>query len=83
MKKEQFRNHLKKINKFSSISYVIIVLIAYSVRYTASAEETQQYMFQFAYTIIFLLLLVHLKANNLKQKAIIRYMTDSIRDIEL
>ncbi|WP_154224046.1 hypothetical protein [Marinicella rhabdoformis] len=82
MKTEQFNNHIKNINKRSMVASIVIVLVAFALRFTASPEEVEQYMFQFAYTVLFLLVLVHLKANNLKQKAIIRYITDSISDNE-
>jgi len=80
MKKEQFISHIKRINKLSFITSVIIIFAAFVVRYAASPDEAKQYMSQYTYTVIFLLILVHLKANNLKQRAIIRYMTNSISD---
>ncbi len=83
MKKQQFHKHIKNINKLSLITSIIIVLLAYVVSLTASPEDIEHYMFQYAYTVIFILVFVHLKANNLKQKAIIRYITDSISDNEL
>ena len=82
MKKEQFKNHIKKINKLSSIFSSTVGLTAAIVFFLLGKELLEQVLFQCITILTLVLILIHLKANNLKQKAIIRYMTDSIGDVD-
>ena len=82
-KRDQFKNHIKKINKLSSIFSSIVGLIAAVVFFFLGKELLEQVFFQCVTVLALVLILIHLKANNLKQKAIIRYMTDSIGDIDI
>ena len=78
MKKEQFNNHIKTINKLTElIRFGVMVLMAISWFFLSNPKEDVIYLLAVlfgAYAI------TSIQAINLKQKAIIRYMTDSIGD---
>ena len=82
MKKQQFQNHIRRINKLSSIFSSIFGLTAATVFFMLGKEFLEQHLLQCVSALALLFILIHLKANNLKQKAIIRYITDSTDDNE-
>jgi|GEM_PF-4302465 len=83
MKKQQFQNHIKRINRLSTLSSLVILVAAMLFYVLSNPKFLEVHIFEIGFIVMFVLILIHLKANNLKQKAIIRYMTDSISDNEL
>ncbi len=83
LKKEQFENYIKKINKLVLLISFIILLSIVLIHFLAGSEKMEPYTIQIFNTAIILLVLTHLKGINLKQRAIIRYITDSISDNEI
>jgi hypothetical protein len=83
MKKQPFQNHIKRINKLSSILSIIVGSTAAIVFFMLGKEFLEHHLLKCLTTLALIFMLIHLKANNLKQNAIIRYMTDAINDNEV
>ncbi len=79
LKTTQFKNYISKINKLSLISSSIFLVMFIGV-YFGNSELVIAHPYEFACSLVLLLIIIHLKASNLKQKAIIRYITNSTND---
>ena len=82
MKTQQFKDHIKRINRLSTLTSLVILVTAAVFYFLSDTKFIEVHIFEIVFTVMVVFILIHLKANNLKQKAIIRYMTDSIPDID-
>ncbi len=76
MKQEQLKKHIKSINKKTEITMFFLLLAAVLVHFT----DVVDYFFGTINIVIFLMFLTIFININLKQKAIIRFITDSVGD---
>ena len=80
MKKEQFNNHIKTINKLTElIRFGVMILVAISWFFLSNPKQDAIYLLAALFVVY---TITSIQAINLKQKAVIRYMTDSISDNE-
>lgn len=82
MKKSQIAEYFKKIDKISNVIRIILVWSFLLGLLALSNKLMNVSIIELFLGVAVLYLLVSNKANDLKQKAIIRYMTDSISDNE-